>query len=198
MKTWEHIFLIDTSRSMAPVHADNSISECIQGIIKTFRTWPRLCELVVISIYTYNESVSCIFKKKSLFELTEISKFICENKSNLKSGIDYLKSTCEAISLKKDSYDYLPTLTIFTGIYPSESFTIEDLEFLRDNFAVGTGIEDFVKSPEDPNWNWRNSPIIATSRNLSVQEHFKRHFERVYSYENIDEFVNMYTMYANE
>lgn len=71
MNKWEHIFLIDSSRAMSGVHAKDTILNCIQAIVNMCVMRQGYSNQFVISLYSYNENVSCLMDKVRVVEYIE-------------------------------------------------------------------------------------------------------------------------------
>ena len=196
MRTQEHIFLIDTCKSMAVIHQWKAVQNIIERITNIFKNDPWKLETCLFTIIIFNSTkVECLANKVPVEFLKTNENYFCEGHFNLLGGIEYLKSFNISSNLNKTfKRNYTPTLTIITGIMPQEDLDYTDIKFLKENFAIGTGIEDSIRSDESP--NWRYSPIIGTTSNKSVQEYYKRFFERVITIENHDDFAKLYYDYS--
>ena len=195
MRIQEHIFLIDTCKSMAVIHQTKAVQIIIDRIKNVFKNNPYKLESSQFTIITFNSiKIQCLANKVHVESLNATEDYVCEGQFNLLGGIQYIKHFNSSINLHKRVCT--PTLTIITGIIPKNDLDCNEIKFLKENFAVGTGIEDSIRSDGSPNWNWRYAPIIGTTGNKSVQDYYKRFFERVITIENQDDFAKMYCEYS--
>jgi uncharacterized protein YegL len=183
---------------MDVIHQYNAVQDILKRITTIFKTDPWKLESCFFTVVTFNSiQVKCLANKVPVETFDIKDDFICEGHFNLSRGIEYVKHFNSSINLQKtDKRNHTPTLTIITGLIPQEDLDNNEINFLKENFAIGTGIEDSIKSDESSNGNWRYSPIIGTTENKSVQDYYKRFFERIISFENHDDFAKMYYDYS--
>jgi uncharacterized protein YegL len=198
MRTQEHIFLIDTCKSMGVIHHSNAVQNILKRITTIFKTDPWKLELCLFTVVTFNSiQVKCLANKVSIETFGTIDDIVCEGHFNLLKGIEYLRQFNSSINLQKTpKKNYTPTLTIITGLIPQEDLDKTEIKYLKENFAIGTGINDSVRSDESSNWEWRYSPIIGTTNNKTVQDYYKRFFNRVITFEDHDGFAKLYYEYS--
>jgi uncharacterized protein YegL len=183
---------------MGVIHQSNAVQDILKRITTIFKTDPWKLETCLFTVVTFNSiQVKCLANKLSVESFDTIDGFVYEGHFDLLRGIEYVKHFNSSIYLQKThKSNYTPTLTIITGLIPQEDLDNNDIKFLKENFAIGTGIEDSIRTDESLNSNWRYSPIIGTTNNKSVQDYYKRFFERVITFEDHDGFAKLYYDYS--
>lgn len=193
-KKHQHIFLVDISKSMKIIHDESVFQLLFKNLCEAINNHPYRNERIEISVITFSEVLNIIVNKKTAKEIISIPNFTCNGKSNISNAVKDMKSFFET---QRNESIYKPTLTIFSGIIP-DSLTEDQIIYLRDEFAVGIGIEDCVYDIKNPKRNWRFGPIVITANNESIIEKYKKISDKIFDYQNLNNFTKEYMLMANE
>ena len=199
MERHHHIFLVDISKSMKPIHESGRIMRILDGIVFKLRNDPWLVGRVKFSIFAYSNELVLIADQIEPVEISKYQQFSsnfgtieCKSYSNLGNALCLLREL-----LKGEACVWLPTLCVISGL-PSNKMDISLLNYIDTHFAVGIGIEDDIIVAGESIKNWRNGAVVITSDNNAVLKSYRDISDKILCYENIDATIEKYISWAKE
>lgn len=185
MRNQPTYILLDNSIAMIgkPIQ---DFKQLIVELINSLKCNPQACEIVYLSIITYNnQEIKQLFPLTPIIDIKLNFDFICQGKSDLFGGLKILKKEVNQNTKtynKERKSDFKPILYIMTGVAPSQLEEQQELfDFLNLKIGRGYGIEiDESSTTIDREKKNHNKTVHVITFQLGyVNDYFKRFFENV-------------------
>jgi uncharacterized protein YegL len=193
-------FLVDTCFSMTGKPIEK-VENCINAAVKCLKANPFAIEIAALSVIAYgNNKVSVLETYKNLTEISD-QNFDCSGFSNINYGLEAVKENYNRnfipTTIEKKG-DWKPMLFVFTGIAPNTKIDSTLISFFEEKFSHGyidyidSSLKIDVSGECQDQSTKAKFTIIVTSENVFARKSFQDYFTEVYSYEDLDSFINKF------